>query len=242
MSFLLPAKSLLFLLSSLLLLLLLLLPPSPSPVLLCCLSPPSPPHCRAATPEQSGGESSSQHLQSARAHRGEWGRRWSRQGKGGCHHCDVRLSHCDPRPCHTGAAHTCPPQRPPGPARGSAVGRGFRELPPPHCLLSRRGFPRLGLSPAMSPHGDTGLQALMGFLLPFPASSCLSHPTCLQRGARAPLTGAALAGDGCSLRFWSWLQPSPTGPAAPDLLPHGSRCRSRCSRFRGTMERTGLVC
>ena len=57
----------------------------------------------------------------------------------------------------------------------------------------------------------------MGFLLPFPASSCLSYPTCLQEEWQASLTGRALAGDGCSHLFRSWLEPSPTGPRS--ILP-----------------------
>lgn len=177
MAFLLPAKSRLLLLSALLL----LLCPSPPPVLLCCLSPPSPPHCRAAPPEQSGGERSPQRLESPRPRQCVWGGCWPQWGKAGCHHCDVGLSHCDLRLSQRGCTH---PPRPAPPCQGGSAGdRGFRDLPPPHGLLTSRGFPRLGLTPAMSPHGDTRLEVPMGFLLPFPASSCLSYPKCLQWGA-----------------------------------------------------------
>lgn len=78
--------------------------------------PPSPPHFRAAPPKQSSGKSNS--LESAWSPLGLSGTSGRTCGgprlKGGSHHCEVGLSHCDLRPCHRGAAAPLPRRCPGG--------------------------------------------------------------------------------------------------------------------------------
>lgn len=207
MAFLLPAKSLLLLSA------LLHRRPSPPPVLLCCLSPPSPPHCRAALLEKN--RAAARTAPSA----------WRPLGLAGV--CGVDAGPDGERGAVTTVMRGCPPVTPdcvteglhaptcPGPARGALQWEGSSGGCP-HLPVSRPGGASPGGGSTLPcPHvGTPGSKCLWASFYPsllLPAS--LTQRVCSGE-RRAPLTGGALAGGGCSHPFWSRLEPSPTGPSS----------------------------